>query len=371
MLPKGKHLVNSSKPVAKLLLLLPLPAFAAQLYPGAQATPAGAEVMKDDKAEATADEAEAKLEFDFDLEDLWAMAEESVEAARERATEAAEKAQKDAEKGTQDWRRQASQQMEAARKQLEEARKQWQKQIEDARKQMQLAARAMRTAERQERLMSVYPRIGILIKASPSGAGAAGTVVQGVTPGSPADKAGIKAGDVITAIDGQQVQDSSDGGTDENTVARAVKLLRKIRPGHQIEIEYRRGKEIRKAEVQLESRRTSWSYAFRDNGHGGTVELPGGWVGLELAAINPDLGAYFGTSRGLLVLHSSANGDVAPLKPGDVILKIGNEEPSTPTQAVRLLRSYEPGQSIPVEVLRQKQKQTLALQMPRSASDKQ
>ena len=325
---KGKHLVNSSKLVAKLLLLLlPLPAFAAQ---------------------------------------------ESVKAARDASTEAADKAKKDAEKGVQDWRKQASEQMEAARKQLEEARKQWQKQIEDARKQMQLAARAMRTAERQERLMSVYPRIGVLIKASPSGAGAAGTVVQGVTPGSPADKAGIKAGDVITAIDGQQLQDASDGGTDENTVAHAVKLLRKIRPGHRIEIEYRRGKEIRKAEVQLESHRTSWSYAFRDNGRGvGTVELSGGWIGLELAAINPDLGAYFGTSRGLLVLHSSTSADVAPLKPGDVILKIGNEEPSTPTQAARLLRSYEPGQSIPVEVLRQKRKQTLALQLPRSASDKQ
>jgi C-terminal processing protease CtpA/Prc len=321
------------------------------------------------EAEAAADKAEEK--FDFGFESLWAMAEESVESAREKAAQTADQARKDAEKGIQEWRKQASQQMEAARKQLEEARKQWQKQIEEARRQMQIAARSFRTAERQERLMSVYPRIGILIKASPNDAGAPGTVVQGVTPGSPADKAGIKAGDVITAIDGQRLQDSSDGGTDENALGRAVKLLRKVRPGRQIEIEYRRGSETRKAEVQLESHRSSWSYAFRDGSRTiGQVELPGGLMGLELAAVNPDLGAYFGTTRGLLVLHST-NADVAPLKPGDVILKIGNEEPSTPTQAVRLLRSYEPGQSVPLEVLRQKRKQTLALQMPRAAPDKQ
>jgi S1-C subfamily serine protease len=40
-----------------------------------------------------------------------------------------------------------------------------------------------------------------------------GAVVQSVTSGSPADRAGINAGDTITAIDGQQVRTSSDLGT--------------------------------------------------------------------------------------------------------------------------------------------------------------
>ena len=312
-----------------------------------------------------------------------AMAQDAADAGRAQAAEAVKEAQKAAGKSVEEARKQASQAMEVARKQIEEARRQWQKQVEEARqqwqkqveearKQMQQAANSSRAAERQERLNSVYPRLGIVVRPNPGGEGAAsGTVVQGVTPGSPAEKAGIKAGDVITAVDGHRLQGTGDGRTGEDGTSRIVRLLRKTRPGQQIEVEYRRGSENRKAEIKVESRRGAWGYAFHDDR--GTVrnaELPGGWSDVELASISSELGEYFGTSRGLLVLHASGSGDVK-LKAGDVILKIGDEEPSTPTQAVRLLRSYEPGQAIPVEVLRQKQKQMLSLQMPRAAAEKQ
>ncbi len=251
------------------------------------------------------------------------MAQDAVEAGRAQAVESVEMAQKAAGKSVEEARKQASQAMEAARKQIEEARRQWQKQVEEARKQMQQAANSIRVAERQERLNSVYPRLGIVVRPNPGGEGAtSGTVV------------------------------------------------RKTRPGQQIEVEYRRGSENRKAEIKVESRRGAWAYAFHDDHRTvRSAELPGGWSEVELAAISSELGEYFGTSRGLLVLHSSGAGEVK-LKAGDVILKIGDEEPSTPTQAVRLLRSYEPGQAIPVEVLRQKKKQMLSLQMPRAAAEK-
>jgi len=300
-----------------------------------------------------------------------AMAQDAVEAGRAQAVESVEMAQKAAGKSVEEARKQASQAMEAARKQIEEARRQWQKQVEEARKQMQQAANSIRVAERQERLNSVYPRLGIVVRPNPGGEGAtSGTVVQGVTPGSPAEKAGIKAGDVITAVDGHRIQGTGDGSKGEDGASQIVRLLRKTRPGQQIEVEYRRGSENRKAEIKVESRRGAWAYAFHDDHRTvRSAELPGGWSEVELAAISSELGEYFGTSRGLLVLHSSGAGEVK-LKAGDVILKIGDEEPSTPTQAVRLLRSYEPGQAIPVEVLRQKKKQMLSLQMPRAAAEK-
>ena len=37
-----------------------------------------------------------------------------------------------------------------------------------------------------------------------------GVLVSGVSPGSPADRAGIKTGDVITAINGQSTNDGND-----------------------------------------------------------------------------------------------------------------------------------------------------------------
>jgi S1-C subfamily serine protease len=303
-------------------------------------------------------------------EDALAMVQDQLEAAQAQASEAAEKAEKSLGKGIEEARKKASQQMEAARKQMEEARRQWQKQIEEARKQMQEAANSIRAAAREERLASVYPRLGIVVRpnAGDGASASAGAVVQGVTPGSPAEKAGIKAGDVITAVDGHLVQTPVDAPKGDDATSHIVRLLRKTRAGQQIEVEYRRGSENRKAEIKVESRRGSWSNPFHDDRRSiRSAELPGGWSEVELAAISSDLGEYFGTSRGLLVLHSS--GEVK-LKPGDVILKIGDEEPSTPTQAVRLLRSYEPGQAIPVEVLRQKQKQVLSLQMPRAGVEK-
>jgi C-terminal processing protease CtpA/Prc len=337
--------------------LVPLSAFSAQSHKG--------------EREMRNARAEANVGWD-DFKNLLAMAEEQVEAARDQVSESVEKAQKAAQKDIDERRKEASRQMEAARKQMEDARRLWQKQVEEARRQMQLATKSIRAIARQERLMSISPRLGIVIKPSLTGTGTAqGTVIQAVTPGSPAEKAGLKAGDVITAIDGQRLQESPDGGTNEDALARAFKVLRHTRAGQTIDVEYRRGTEYRKAEVQIESHRGSWSYSFRDgSGAVSVTTLPGGWMDLELAGINPDLGEYFGTKRGLLVLRSSSAAD-AKLKPGDVILKIGQEEPSTPTEAVRLLRSYEPGQSIPVELLRQKKKQTVALQIPRADSSNQ
>jgi putative serine protease PepD len=71
-----------------------------------------------------------------------------------------------------------------------------------------------------------------------------GAEVQEVTPGSPAESAGIAPGDVITGIDGRPVRDPDD-------VADAIKGLE---PGDDIEIEASRDGEERSFDVELEAR---------------------------------------------------------------------------------------------------------------------
>jgi S1-C subfamily serine protease len=71
-----------------------------------------------------------------------------------------------------------------------------------------------------------------------------GAEVQEVTPGSPAESAGIAVGDVITGIDGRAVRDPDD-------VADAIKGLE---PGDDIEIEASRDGEERSFDVELEER---------------------------------------------------------------------------------------------------------------------
>ena len=53
-----------------------------------------------------------------------------------------------------------------------------------------------------------------------------GVIVQQVQPGGPADKGGIKAGDIITTIDGRNIKDGDDLVTDRQRTGRAGRTRR-------------------------------------------------------------------------------------------------------------------------------------------------
>ena len=79
---------------------------------------------------------------------------------------------------------------------------------------------------------------------------------------------------------------------------------------------------------------------------------------IELAPVNPQLGSYFGTTEGVLVVDVP---DPAPLglKAGDVVLGVDGRAVSSPRQLMRVLGSYEPGEPLQLEVMRQKKRVTL------------
>jgi S1-C subfamily serine protease len=82
------------------------------------------------------------------------------------------------------------------------------------------------------------------------------------------------------------------------------------------------------------------------------------WLDLELVRLNPDLGEYFGTREGILVVQG-ARDESLPLMGGDVILTIDDRQPTTPGHAMRILRSYAPGETVRIEILRKQKRQTL------------
>ncbi len=87
------------------------------------------------------------------------------------------------------------------------------------------------------------------------------------------------------------------------------------------------------------------------------------WSGLSLVELNPDLGVYFGTDKGVLVISADAEG-FKDLKPGDVITAVGGEKVERPEDALRLLGAEPGGREVKVEVLRRHQPLHLSLRAP-------
>ena len=87
------------------------------------------------------------------------------------------------------------------------------------------------------------------------------------------------------------------------------------------------------------------------------------WADIELVRLNEDLGRYFGTSEGLLVISPPDN-DELDLQAGDVILGIDGREPYSPSRALRILRSYEEGETINIEIMRDRNRMTVSYVVP-------
>jgi putative serine protease PepD len=88
--------------------------------------------------------------------------------------------------------------------------------------------------------------IGIIMDPTYTGQGVrvAPAAVQGkepVTAGGPADKAGMKAGDVITSFDGKPVSDATD----------LLALIRSRVPGEKVKLTFTRGGKVNSVELTL------------------------------------------------------------------------------------------------------------------------
>jgi S1-C subfamily serine protease len=79
---------------------------------------------------------------------------------------------------------------------------------------------------------------------------------------------------------------------------------------------------------------------------------------LELAPMNPQLGRYFGTNEGVLVIRAPSESKLR-LKGGDVVLSVDGRTVASPAHLIRVLRSYEAGESFKVEVMRMKKRETV------------
>lgn len=243
----------------------------------------------------------------------------------------------------------------------------------------------VRIPSRLEMVTTRRARLGVFVDTRANDNDSVGATISSVTPGGPAAKAGIQSGDIITRIDGQSLLG---GGTsrsaeaDESVPAlRLIELVSKLEPNDTISVEYRRGAAKRTATVVTGNEPAYRVFAgaerapglpdwdrFGEFGgemrarrfpDGGFVFMLGGpLASLELAPLNADLGSYFGTTEGVLVISVPKESTLG-LKGGDVILSVGDRKTTSPSGLLRILRSYDPGESIRFEIMRNKSRQTV------------
>jgi membrane-associated protease RseP (regulator of RpoE activity) len=198
-----------------------------------------------------------------------------------------------------------------------------------------------------------------------------GVEVVGVSPGGPAEQAGIKTGDVLVAVDGQALR-----RTGERTAsAQLVDFMRGVQPGRAVKVEYLRDGKRRSTSVTTAPAEPPIVRVIRERlsgplgeemewlGREGMMGPPPGFRALELVPVTPKLGSYFGTDRGLLVVRAPA-GKGLPLEDGDVLQTIDGRTPDSPGHAFRILNSYQPGEKVKLGVLRQRKQLVLEAAIP-------
>ena len=222
------------------------------------------------------------------------------------------------------------------------------------------------------------PRLGVNIGDEESDGPVEGVLILGVTPGSAAEDAGLRAGDIITAINGE----SMSAAESEAAIKLILDFMAGVEEGDILDVEYLRSGKVGTVEVEP---RPVHNQVFSFRGFPEDFSMPDvhvapkivqgmgdkfafAWTGnlwsdMELVELNEGLGKYFGTDTGVLVV-SAPESKALQLEDGDVIVRIDGREPTSVRHAMRILGSYQAGESLQIEILREKRERTLEIEMP-------
>ena len=282
---------------------------------------------------------------------------------------------------------------QAAKARAESREAEVQRRLEEAERRMAEAAREIaeltqdrlpqieEMVRRYEIVADGRPRMGVNIDAVKLDGPVEGVKIVGVSPGSAADDAGLRTGDILTAINGDSMAAAS--ASEANRLV--LDFMEGVEEGDILEVEYIRDGKV--GTVEVEPRPVDMqTWAFRgmprDFSMPAVPEIhiapeaaeklrnsfafawPGNvWSDMELAELSEGLGKYFGADSGVLVVSAPAS-DALQLEDGDVIVSIDGREPTSVRHALRILASYQPGESLELDILRDKKKRTLDVEIP-------
>lgn len=213
-----------------------------------------------------------------------------------------------------------------------------------------------------------HARLGVILGERSEVSGRTGVRLDEVTEGSPAERAGLREGDVVVAVDGNALG--------REPASSLMERMADVEPGDTVEITFFRGSDERTARAVAEAapgmrvfrpatveRMERMANRMAHGRAAATVRAPelrrelrivrSPLGGLELAAVNASLGEYFGTDRGVLVT-AVPDGSRLDLRPGDVILAVGDREVRDPAHVRSILASYRTDEPIALRIVRER-----------------
>jgi C-terminal processing protease CtpA/Prc len=222
------------------------------------------------------------------------------------------------------------------------------------------------------------PRLGVNIVTDERGP-VEGVEILSVSPSSAADEAGMRAGDIITAVNDEAL--TADSVKEANM--RLLDFMNGVESGDVLDLEYMRDGKMRSLQIEpriVEQQAFAWTpdgrnfsmpqmpeihvspeamerFRFSFGGHVGT------WGDMEVVELTEGLGRYFGAKEGLLVISAPAS-NAWQLQDGDVILKIDGRKPSSVNHCMRILGSYQAGETLVLNIMRDKVRETIEIEVP-------
>lgn len=176
-----------------------------------------------------------------------------------------------------------------------------------------------------------------------------GAMVNMVYPGDPADKAGIKKGDIILAVNGQAIKSPFD----------LTHLIATLKPGSKITITVWRDKREEKLTTKIDKRSDEHVASLgggKEEDERGEAKETKDSLGLTLQDITPELARRLKLedAKGVLVMGVDPKGPAADsdIKKGDVIREINRHEIGGTRDYLAALKGLVKGDTVLLRVIR-------------------
>jgi serine protease Do len=169
-----------------------------------------------------------------------------------------------------------------------------------------------------------------------------GALIASVQHDTPAARAGLQPGDVITSVNGQTVKNPHDLAID----------IAAVQPGDEAQLQVTHEGEARSVSVkvgQLPGEQVASSDTQQQQSQAR--------IGLALAPLSPDLRGQLDLpdgTRGVVVrnVEPGSPADQAGLQAGDVIVGVGDKQVSSPSEAASAIRSASKDHAVALRIIR-------------------